>query len=165
MKKLLVASFTKEALQEASCCQSVASSALDWLQTELERMVLYVAEHGVKTPGGKLQAPKTAYPVAQGPTAGGSKDFPEKACWRAKEWRGMSEADKTLHLTELFAAWFALNTGEKLETLHELYITPVDSAGSPADAPPEEEEHEEPKTKVVESRPRGRGHRDDMSAL
>ena len=161
MKKLLVTSFTKEALQEASCCQSVASSTLDWLQTELERMVLYVAEHGVKTPGGKLQAPKTAYPVAQGPAVTeGSKDFPEKVCWRAKEWKGMSEADKTLHLTELFAAWFALNTGEKLEALSKLYITPIDKA----EAPPEEEEDEESKSEVVKSRARAQG-RDDMSAL
>ena len=164
MKKLLVASFTKEALLEASCCQSVAASALDWLQAELERMVLYVAEHGVKTPGGKLQAPATTYPVAQGPVGGGTaKDFPEKACWRAKEWRATPEADKARHLTELFAAWFALNTGEKMEALHRLYITPVDEADKPAEVPPEEEAREAT-TEGGKSKARARGH-DDMSTL
>lgn len=164
MKKLLVASFTKEALLEASCCQSVAASALDWLQTELERMVLYVAEHGVKTPGGKLQAPAAAYPVAQGPVGGGTaKDFPEKVCWRAKEWGATSEADKARHLTELFAAWFALNTGEKMEALHKLYITPVNEPDKSAEDPPEEEEHES-KPEVVKVRARAQG-RDDMSTL
>lgn len=165
MKKLLVTSFTKEALLEASCCQSVSASALDWLQTELERMVLYVAEHGVKTAGGKLQAPVAAYPVSQPAAEDGgvkAKDFPERVCYRVKEWRALSDEDKARHLTEVFISWFALNTDEKSEALHKLYITPVDEGPAVAG----EEEEKKPSDKKVPGKKVGRTEAsDDMFAL
>lgn len=166
MKKLLVTSFVKEELLAAAGCTSVSSAALDWLQTETEKLIAYAAAQGKKTAGGKLQPPDTVYPVTQGGPQGsrGDKDFPEKVCWRVKEWRNMSEEERTRHLTETFISWFALNTGEKVDALARVYITPVAEAQEPAE-PEEEDKHE-----TQDEKPKTRSRRppvgqDGLSAL
>lgn len=131
MKKLLVASFVKEELLTLGAgagVKLVAAATLDWLQAETERLVQYAAVNGQVTAGGKLQPPAGTYPVMQETDSKEhvrSKDFPVKVCHMAKGWRELSADDKTRHLTELFVSWFALNSGEKSDMLHKLYITPV----------------------------------------
>lgn len=168
MKKLLVTSFVKEELLALGCdlgVKLVAASAVDWLQAEAERMIQYAATHGKVTAGGKLQPPAEPYPVAQATTPDGgakAKDFPERVCYRVKEWRALSDEDKARHLTEVFVSWFALNTDEKSEALHKLYITPV--AEGPAVAG--EEEEKKPSDKKVPGKKVGRTKAsDDMFAL